>query len=315
MIVTNKRDLTSDFIVRELSQRGHNFFRLNTEDVTELSIIQGQVGAATQLISAGTTIALSGVLAAYFRRPLPPRTISADTPASIANYVREEWTYLLRSLYLELDKRWFNHPNSIALAEDKPKQLRLAQDVGFSVPETIITNMVEPLHDLFESGEVVAKPLKQSLLEEANRPDRVIYTNTIDSRDQIDPDELGLAPVIFQRKIPKQYDLRVTVVEQNVFAVAIDSQRFSATETDWRHSSVVELPHDVVNLPPQTVQQCITLVQRLGLNYGAIDLVLGKDGTYWFLECNPNGQWAWIENRTGLRISAAIVDSMERISQ
>jgi glutathione synthase/RimK-type ligase-like ATP-grasp enzyme len=47
-------------------------------------------------------------------------------------------------------------------------------------------------------------------------------------------------------------------------------------------------------------------VKRLGLCYGAIDMVLTPDGRYVFLEINPNGQYLWIENLTGLHISDAI---------
>ncbi|MCQ3024054.1 hypothetical protein NLO85_26790, partial [Pseudomonas savastanoi] len=38
-----------------------------------------------------------------------------------------------------------------------------------------------------------------------------------------------------------------------------------------------------------------------------------QDGKLWFLEINPNGQWAWIENQTGYPIAAAIVDELESI--
>ena len=53
--------------------------------------------------------------------------------------------------------------------------------------------------------------------------------------------------------------------------------------------------------------KCRCLMQRLNLNYGAIDFVLDKQGNYVFLEINPNGQWAWIEHLTGLPISKEIV--------
>jgi len=53
---------------------------------------------------------------------------------------------------------------------------------------------------------------------------------------------------------------------------------------------------------------CIRLVERLGLCYGAIDMILTPDGRYVFLEINPSGQYAWIEMQTGLPISAAICD-------
>ena len=52
----------------------------------------------------------------------------------------------------------------------------------------------------------------------------------------------------------------------------------------------------------------MVLVRRLGLAYGAIDLVLTPDGRYVFLEINPNGQYLWIEQLTGLPISEAIAE-------
>ncbi len=36
-------------------------------------------------------------------------------------------------------------------------------------------------------------------------------------------------------------------------------------------------------------------MKALGLNFGAIDMILTPAGEYVFLEINPNGQWAWIQ--------------------
>jgi glutathione synthase/RimK-type ligase-like ATP-grasp enzyme len=46
----------------------------------------------------------------------------------------------------------------------------------------------------------------------------------------------------------------------------------------------------------------------MGLSYGAIDMILTPDGRYVFLEINPNGQYYWIEQMTGLPISDAVCD-------
>ncbi|MEU9831686.1 hypothetical protein AB0D67_09090 [Streptosporangium sp. NPDC048047] len=35
-------------------------------------------------------------------------------------------------------------------------------------------------------------------------------------------------------------------------------------------------------------------------------LPLGEDDIPVFLECNPNGQWGWLEDATGLPIAAAL---------
>lgn len=53
------------------------------------------------------------------------------------------------------------------------------------------------------------------------------------------------------------------------------------------------------------------LLNRLDLRFGALDFVVAPDGDWWFLECNPNGQWAWIEAETAMPIAAALADSLE----
>jgi glutathione synthase/RimK-type ligase-like ATP-grasp enzyme len=63
-------------------------------------------------------------------------------------------------------------------------------------------------------------------------------------------------------------------------------------------------------LPNDVAKGCMDLVRRLGLRFGAIDLVLEPSGDYRFLEVNPNGQWGWIQTRTGQPIAGAIVDEM-----
>jgi D-alanine-D-alanine ligase-like ATP-grasp enzyme len=73
----------------------------------------------------------------------------------------------------------------------------------------------------------------------------------------------------------------------------------------------VHRDHD---LPASIAEQCVRLTQSFNLRFSAIDLVLDVEGEYWFLEMNPNGQWAWVESRVGLPISETIVDELETIS-
>ncbi len=54
------------------------------------------------------------------------------------------------------------------------------------------------------------------------------------------------------------------------------------------------------------------LMQQLRLRFGALDFVVGPDGAWTFLEINPNGQWAWLQDATGLPIAAAIADALTR---
>src|SRR5439155_14491583 len=88
----------------------------------------------------------------------------------------------------------------------------------------------------------------------------------------------------------------------------IHSQATNHTRYDWRRYDFCKTPHRPHALPAEVQARCVRLVRRLGLCYGAIDMVLTPDGRYVFLEINPNGQYLWIEQETGLPISDAICD-------
>ena len=85
-------------------------------------------------------------------------------------------------------------------------------------------------------------------------------------------------------------------------------QQTNHTRVNWRRYDHHQTPYREHRLPRDVAQRCVQLVERLGLCYGAIDMVLTPDGRYVFLEINPNGQYQWIEDFTGLPISDAICD-------
>lgn len=98
--------------------------------------------------------------------------------------------------------------------------------------------------------------------------------------------------------------MRVTVVGREVFAAAVDSQATAATQQDWRRE---RLSFWAYELPTIVADQCVALVQALQLRFGAIDLIKSTDGQHYFLEINPNRQWAWVELDCGLPISRALI--------
>jgi len=296
-------------LVRELQRRELPFYRLNTESLPEFQICALSNGDSMLLQNDEVELEIGHIKSAYFRRPGLIEIDKRGNADAVA-YRTTEWTYMLRSFYLELGPKWFSHPNDILLGENKPGQLKLAQDLGFNVPEYVITNTISDLHSLFEKGPVIAKPLSHNLLDEADE-ERVIFTVDAPSLKEIeDNGGLSQAPVIFQRRVEKLYDLRVTVVGKTIFTAQIDSQACAETRTDWRAGGDKLLGHRLVDIPLEIKNSCVALIEAMNIRYGAIDLIQDLDGRYWFLECNPNGQWAWIENVTGAPISKLIVDEL-----
>lgn len=114
------------------------------------------------------------------------------------------------------------------------------------------------------------------------------------------------APVLLQRLVSKVADVRVTVVGSRVFPVRITTP--ADGPIDFREAGSDSSSFEVASLPLSASTACVRFIEAYGLRFGAFDFAEDVDGSLWFLECNPNGQWAWLERRTGLPITAALMD-------
>lgn len=314
LLVTNRRDITIDYVVAELKRRKTPFFRLNTEDLPSARCTMSAFPrSAWSLLFGEHEVSGSDVKAAYFRRPAPPASNLTITDNGEREYAEAEWGAFLKSLYSRLEGLWLNAPMDIFASEDKPKQLTLASEIGFHVPQVMITNDITTVRKVIQEGPAIGKPLRQALIN--GEQERVIFTTRLERLNDSDLDAIAMAPFIVQTEIRKQYDVRVTVVGSQVFATAIRSQEHEETKVDWRQGSRPDLKHERIELPREVEEQCAALMKRLNLRYGAIDFICDQQGKFWFLEINPNGQWAWIENLTGYPIAAAIVDQLEDIAR
>ncbi len=123
--------------------------------------------------------------------------------------------------------------------------------------------------------------------------------------DQLDERVAGTAH-LFQQKVGKVADVRVTVIGDKVFSVRIDSGLL-----DWR-TDYERLSYSVVEPPDEVRTALRRYLAYFGLVFGAFDFALDRHGVWWFLECNPSGQWAWLEPATGLPMVAAMADLLER---
>ncbi|MGH6967142.1 MAG: hypothetical protein ACREE0_21875, partial [Phenylobacterium sp.] len=295
VLVTNRRDLTTDYIVRELEARSLSYVRLNTEALGSAEIVLRPDRPQDDLLEIeGQALKLDEVTAAYFRRPEAPQAAEGVGPPATQAYCAAEWAALLKTLVGRFDGLWFNDPSAIVRAEDKPRQLLAAGRLGFRVPATVITNRPDVARPFLAVPGRIAKPLRQALIES---PDggQVMFTTRLDTAGLGSDAGIAAAPVILQQEITKACDLRVTVVGDRLFCVAIGSQAHDETQVDWRRGVRPDLLHESTTLPAEIAKACLDLTRDLGLRFGAIDLVRTPEGEHWFLEINPNGQWAWIE--------------------
>ena len=115
-------------------------------------------------------------------------------------------------------------------------------------------------------------------------------------------ESVRVVPHLFQAVVDKVADIRVLVVGRQVFAVRIDSGML-----DWR-KDYSALTYSVVNLPDPVEKALLAYLDHFGLVSGSFDLAVDKTEGLWWLELNPNGQWGWLEESTGLAMSAAFAE-------
>lgn len=311
MVVTNREDPTADWLVLELQRRGTPYLRLNTEDYPSEIGLRWREDGRAELTVNGSRHDLTAFSAVWYRRPLPA-IVQADDPA-VASWASREAQEALESLWRTHDALWVNRPDLNLVAGSKPNQLRKARALGFDVPDTLITNDVTSAREFVARRcRVVCKPLTDGLLNDDAIQQRIFWTSEVDAEDLAG--SFGPEPYLLQEHVPKRYDVRVTVIGTESFAVRIDSQREQDARTDWRRGDIDRLAHKVETLPEDVAARCLALVHGYGLKFGAIDLARRPDGGYSFFELNPNGQWAWLEQRTGLPLRARLADLLGQAS-
>ncbi|HEY9732139.1 MAG TPA: hypothetical protein V6C89_09505 [Drouetiella sp.] len=249
---------------------------------------------------------LNSYFSVWYRRPGSVRATEFAEPW-IGKMVESEARTAIDGIFRSLDCLWMNLPANNLACSNKLWQLQMAKKLGFSIPETLVTNNPQLVHKFFEdsNGKVIYKLMGEqtNLMMPANENPRGISTMPLRKEDLPFIEQVALAPHMFQRYIQKAYDLRVTVVGEEIFCTRIDSQS-GRGKIDWRHDYNVGM--EAVQLPDELTEKCFELTRRLGLNYGAIDLVLTPDEDYIFLEINCGGQYLWIEDRTKQEISLSV---------
>jgi len=314
LILSNKWDLTVDFVVHELRNREGNFLRINTEDLASgqatirlpnLEILVSKQGRVLDLTRSVKVI--------WNRRPgkpfdsVPP---TAKPSLAIQHFVNDQWFSWLEALQLISDVTWINHPQANDAMECKPRQLLLASRTGFRIPETVFTN--DPGEARALAGKhgqrLVAKALYSPLIEEPDK-DSFVFTNEIDTADLAPEEEIRLSPSIFQQSLRPKVDYRVTVVGETVLPAEVQDQNGeNCSHIDWR-TKKAGLNFSACSLPPEIEDMCRSYVKAGGLIFGAIDLVQ-HDGEFFFLEINPNGEWGWLQYPHGIPIAEALCDMM-----
>jgi ATP-grasp ribosomal peptide maturase len=312
LVLTHPFDPTADMVVEALYGLDVPVFRCDPGQFPQ------QLGLAARFTPEGgwcvtltlgsRSVALDDIGCAYYRRPTG---FAVDTQMSEPEqkWARTEARAGFGGLLTALPN-WLNHPTHIAAAEYKPGQLQLAAAMGMWTAPSLLTNDPAQVRGFVrEYGQVVYKPLAGNGIAEENTY-RLIYANPVDLELDHFDDSIRRSAHFFQAWVDKAYEVRVTVVDETMFGVRIDAAS-AAGQLDWR-SDYDNLTYTPVEVPEEISRALRGYLRVCNLRFGAADFIVTPDDKWVFLECNPNGQWAWLEEATGLPIAATTADALRK---
>ncbi|MGH3799798.1 MAG: ATP-grasp ribosomal peptide maturase [Pseudonocardiaceae bacterium] len=309
--MTEQFDVTADHVVLILEEREVPVFRFDTAEFPQALTISARLDKNELGILRTPTrdVSFDEVRAVYWRRPsiyrLSP-ALNADDAAWATREARFGMGGVLAAMPV-----WLNHPACIARAEYKPVQFAAARAAGLTLPPTLVTNDVHAVRQFAnEVGPIVYKPLSGVYYKHATGRD-FIYTQRVDI-DNLDAASISITACLFQQWIEKDYEVRLAVVDGRCFSARIDSSS-ERGRLDWR-ADYDSLTYTPIPTPDHVRMAVAKLTTTLNLRFGALDFIVTPAGEWLFLEINPNGQWAWIDDLTPM-IANAIADALGGLTE
>lgn len=306
LLIADPDDAEADLVGDELEQRTR-VVRLDTADFPQRVGMAATPGGGTPgWLRVGEEIVdLQSVKAVYRRSP---GVFGLDETMSSAErrFAMMEAVQGLGGTLGGLPCLWVNHPARVADASYKPLQLGVAYWAGLHVPRTLVTNDGPTARQFIADigGTALYKPMSVGVLGEDGHVK--VINATLVTADLVDDEGVAKTAHTFQHVVDKRYDVRVTTIGEHSFAVAIHAGN-NMSRADWR-ADYDSLTYQAIDLPASVAEGIRAYMIEVNLAFAAFDFSVDRDGKWWFLEANPNGLWAWIEEQANVPIARTIAE-------
>ncbi|MGG3562740.1 MvdC/MvdD family ATP grasp protein [Neobacillus rhizosphaerae] len=297
LIITNSKDLTVDYLIDRYSESAH-FFRLNTDCFSDYNFLISNNGSTIKYNDNSLQIDMELCDSLYYRKISFPSLREYDS--KYRNLMQREMVTIIEGIAETFGNIGMTRPSFLRRADNKIVQLKLANELGFNIPDSLISNSNQEAKIFtFNNPTSIVKPISVGRLIDENKVG-YIQTNMVNKEQEI----LGLelSPAYFQSYQEKDYEVRLTIINGKPYGVKINS----SNNIDWRKKDS-KISYSLIEVPQEIVNKCLIMMDSLYIKFAAFDFIV-KDGNYFFLELNANGQWLWLEEELNLDISGSIIN-------
>jgi len=231
-----------------------------------------------------------------------PEMINEPEDSVLISHSRSVHDNLLSWLEVT-EARVVNRPSAMASNNSKPYQAQLIRRHGLRVPDTLITNDPDLVHE-FRSrhGQVIYKSISgvRSIVR------------TLEDGDLVRLEKIRWCPTQFQEFVSGD-NVRVHVVGDRIFAT-----RIYTDATDYRYAQAQvgkAAMLEAFDLNSDIAEKCISLSRSLQLPFAGVDLKVTPDGDVYCFEVNPCPGFSYFEANTGQPIALAVAEYLSGTSE
>lgn len=317
VIITRTSDLSGMLkVLREqLEARDVEVMRFDTDRFpleVQASFAQTSEGETLRLCAGAQDFVLGPDDAIWYRRAEWASRLPKTMDPQLRSGAIGESKAMLLGLLAAAPCPVIDSPDLVHQRNHKAWQQRLARQCGMQTPRTLMTNDPAQAREFIAScpDGAIAKMLAAFPIFDAQGEEQVVFTTQMQPEHLGALDGLRYSSMVFQEKLDKALELRITVIGKQLFAAAIDSQATEGAQTDWRARGVTLLTQWQPYALPRELEASIhRYMDAIGLQYSAIDVIVEPSGRHVFLEANPAGECYWLQhNSPNFPLAEALAD-------
>ncbi len=206
----------------------------------------------------------------------------------------DELAYMFESLPV----RCVNPYSAVRMIRNKAVQLRMAQRSGLKIPESLFSNSPASVRSFFDRhpNDAICKAFATHVWQQQGSTDiSVTETFSLNREDLPEDNEVfTYSPAIYQEKVKKEFDVRMVLMGERVYSFAV---RTPANSLDWRHDAALRnVDVERIATPAAVESGILRFAAATGVCTGSLDFAVDRNGEWWFLEINEQGQFLWIDD-------------------
>jgi ATP-GRASP peptide maturase of grasp-with-spasm system len=311
LIISENNDFFTDQVIEWLSFfKIEDIIRINEDDkinIKEINIQENKIIIETN----EKEIDLSKIDYFWYRRSGLNHSFNRlidfeknTTNDQIVKFLDYEWLMCRNYIFYCLQTKE-SIGNFFRAATNKLVNLKIAKECGLGIPDTYISESISDIINI-EEETYITKPIGEAMT--INKDDGVftMFTKKIEKTDILGKEHF---PTLCQQKINKHFEIRTFVLLDEIYSMAIFSQKNEHTNVDYRNYDFNKMNRMIpYKLPIEIEKNILNFMKKVGLNTGSIDLIKTHNNQYVFLEVNPAGNIEMVNSRCNYMLDKRIAE-------